>query len=133
VLRSFSAKQKTMTLQEIAQATSLSKSSVQRMIYSLEVIGYVVKHSKTRRYHLTPKVMEIGNARTQGYAFNGEELFAGDMAVSAAIIGSQGLPIAALAIITPASRWSADDVRRQIVPQLLECTRSISNSVRAFT
>jgi len=60
VLRSFTAQRKTMTLVEIAEATGLSKSSVQRLVYSLEVMGYVAKHPKTRRFHLTPKVMEIG-------------------------------------------------------------------------
>lgn len=60
VLCSFTAQRKTMTLGEIAEATGLSKASVQRLIYSLEAMGYVGKHPKTRRFQLTPKAMEIG-------------------------------------------------------------------------
>jgi len=60
VLRSFTAQRRTMTLGEIAEATGLGKSSVQRIVHTLEAMGYVVKHPKTRRFHLTPKVMDIG-------------------------------------------------------------------------
>ncbi|TKC85920.1 IclR family transcriptional regulator [Trinickia terrae] len=60
VLRAFSAKRRTMTLAEVAEATSITKSSAQRMIYTLEKLGYVRKHPLTRRYQLTPRVMQIG-------------------------------------------------------------------------
>lgn len=60
VLRSFSAQRRTMTLAEVAEATDISKSSAQRMVYTLEQLGYVRKHPQTRRYQLTPRVMEIG-------------------------------------------------------------------------
>ena len=60
VLRAFSAKRRTMTLAEVADATSMSKSSAQRMVYTLEKLGYIRKHPLTRRYQLTPHVMRIG-------------------------------------------------------------------------
>ena len=60
VLRAFSAKRRTMTLAEIAEATSITKSSAQRMVYTLERLGYVRKHPVTRRYQLAPRVMQIG-------------------------------------------------------------------------
>src|SRR5450830_1655258 len=60
VLRAFDARRRTMTLAEVAEATAITKSSAQRMIYTLEALGYVKKHATTRRYQLTPKVMEIG-------------------------------------------------------------------------
>lgn len=60
VLRAFSAARRTMTLAEVAAATDISKSSAQRMVFTLEQLGYVRKHPKTRRYQLTPRVMEIG-------------------------------------------------------------------------
>ena len=60
VLRAFSAKRRTMTLAEVAEATAITKSSAQRMIYTLEKLGYVRKHPLTRRYQLTPRVMQIG-------------------------------------------------------------------------
>jgi PcaR/PcaU/PobR family beta-ketoadipate pathway transcriptional regulator len=60
VLRAFSARRRTMTLAEVAAATDITKSSAQRMVFTLEHLGYVRKHPQTRRYQLTPKVMEIG-------------------------------------------------------------------------
>lgn len=60
VLRAFSARRRTMTLAEVAAATDITKSSAQRMVFTLEQLGYVRKHPQTRRYQLTPRVMEIG-------------------------------------------------------------------------
>ncbi|KVM75366.1 IclR family transcriptional regulator [Burkholderia ubonensis] len=60
VLRSFSAKRRTMTLAEVAEAAAMTKSSAQRMVYTLEKLGYIRKHPVTRRYQLTPRVMRIG-------------------------------------------------------------------------
>lgn len=241
VIRSFTAQRKTMTLGEIAEATSLSKGSVQRLVYTLESLGYITKHPKTRRFHLTPQILALGynylaadsvvdvanpflaelanttgetvnlleptqfemvyvarfasrrfipihmpigcripmyctasgrahlsalprdacrsmleamqrvrhtantvtdidelvalidEAVKLGYALNTEELFAGDMAVAAPVIGSQGQPIASVAVITPTSRWSVESVRSEIVSSLTECTRAITNGVRALS
>ncbi|HEY9067439.1 MAG TPA: IclR family transcriptional regulator [Burkholderiaceae bacterium] len=60
VLTAFSAQRRTMTLPEVAAATDITKSSAQRMIYTLERLGYVRKHPQTRRYQLTPRVMQLG-------------------------------------------------------------------------
>lgn len=60
VLRAFNAQRRTMTLADVAAATDITKSSAQRMIYTLEQLGYVRKHLQTRRYQLTPRVMQIG-------------------------------------------------------------------------
>jgi len=60
VLRAFNAKRRTMTLADAAEAAGINKSSAQRMVYTLEQLGYVRKHAQTRRYQLTPRVMEIG-------------------------------------------------------------------------
>lgn len=60
VLRAFNAQNRTMTLAEVAAATGITKSSAQRMVFTFEQLGYVRKHPQTRRYQLTPRVMEIG-------------------------------------------------------------------------
>ncbi|MDN7475483.1 IclR family transcriptional regulator [Burkholderia multivorans] len=60
VLCAFSAKRRTMTLAEVADAAGMTKSSAQRMVYTLEKLGYIRKHAVTRRYQLTPHVMRIG-------------------------------------------------------------------------
>lgn len=60
VLAAFSAVRRTMTLAEIAEAAAMTKSSAQRMVYTLEKLGYLRKHPLTRRFQLTPQVMRIG-------------------------------------------------------------------------
>ena len=60
VLRGFGAARRTMNLADIAQVAGISKSSAQRMVHTLEELGYVRKHPQSRRFQLTPKVMEIG-------------------------------------------------------------------------
>lgn len=60
VLRAFNARNRTMNLAEVAEAADITKSSAQRMIHTLEALGYVNKHPQTKRFQLTPQVMEIG-------------------------------------------------------------------------
>lgn len=60
VLLAFSGKRRTMTIADVAEATAMNKSSAQRMVFTLEQLGYLRKHPQTRRYQLTPRVMEIG-------------------------------------------------------------------------
>lgn len=60
VLRAFSAVHRTLTLAELAALTGMTKSSAQRTVHTFEVLGYIAKHPQTRRFRLTPKVMEIG-------------------------------------------------------------------------
>jgi IclR family transcriptional regulator, pca regulon regulatory protein len=59
VLSAFGAKRRTMTLADVAAATGMSKSSAQRMVHTLESLGLVRKHEVTRRYQLTPRVMQL--------------------------------------------------------------------------
>jgi PcaR/PcaU/PobR family beta-ketoadipate pathway transcriptional regulator len=59
VLSAFGAHRRTMTLADVAAATGMSKSSAQRMVHTLESLGLVRKHEVTRRYQLTPRVMQI--------------------------------------------------------------------------
>ncbi|WP_369641508.1 IclR family transcriptional regulator [Acidovorax sp. A79] len=60
VLCAFSAQRRSMTLADVAVAADISKSSAQRMVFTLEQLGFVRKHPQTRRYQLTPRVMRIG-------------------------------------------------------------------------
>jgi DNA-binding IclR family transcriptional regulator len=240
VLRAFNAQRPSMTLQEVADATEITKSSAQRMVYTLEQLGYVRKHQQTRRYQLTPRVMQIGfnylaanafidlatpflselalltgetcnltepdgtemayvarfvsakfvpihmpigsripmyctasgraflsalpeddarslllqselvvhtehtktdveeimellrTARRQGYAINREELYLGDMNVAAAVVSAQGVPMGAVHVVAPTSRWSLAEAEQRLAPAALDCARAISNSVRVL-
>lgn len=60
VLRAFDATHRTLTLAELAELTGMTKGSAQRTVHTLQVLGYVGKHPRTRRFLLLPKAMEIG-------------------------------------------------------------------------
>jgi IclR family transcriptional regulator, pca regulon regulatory protein len=240
VLRSFSAQRRTMSLPELAEAAGITKSSAQRMIYTLEKLGYVRKHPRTKRYQLTPRVMQIGynylaadtlidvanpflseltnvtgetcnltepdgdemlyvarfvcmkfvpihmpigsripmyctasgraylsalpvdearaiiesseriahtqytvtdaseleaileRARRNGYASNREELFLGDMTLAAAVLDGERRPVAAVHVVAPTSRWTLAEAEQRLAPAVIECARSISNSIRTL-
>lgn len=59
-LSAFDAGHRFLTLGELAEQTGMSKASAQRTMHTLQVLGYVGKHPQTRRFHLKPKVMELG-------------------------------------------------------------------------
>lgn len=60
VLGAFSNRQRTMTIAEIAQASCISKSSAQRMVYTLEKLGYLCRHRQTGRYQLSVRALRLG-------------------------------------------------------------------------
>jgi len=60
VLLAFNTQRRTMTIAEVAEAAAMGKSSAQRMVFTLEQLGYLRKHPRTRRYLLTTRVLELG-------------------------------------------------------------------------
>ncbi|MGB6008905.1 IclR family transcriptional regulator [Castellaniella sp.] len=60
VLRAFGPTRRTMTIGEIADAVGINRSSAQRMVYTLQQLGYLRTHSKTRRYQLTVRSLQLG-------------------------------------------------------------------------
>ncbi len=60
VLRAFSEGQPAMTLPELAEATGLSKSSVQRFTHTLWTLGYLRKDPVSKKFSLGPWSLELG-------------------------------------------------------------------------
>lgn len=238
VLRAFNAERRTMTLPEIAEAVGITKSSAQRMVYTLEKLGYITRQPQTRRYQLALGVMQVGynylavdrvidaanpflseltnitgetcnltepdgtsmvyvarfsspkfipihmpigsripmycsasgraylsalppeevaailartqmdphtphtvtssdkvqellaQARQRGYASNREELFLGDCAIAAPVLNNQRKAVAAVHLVVPTSRWSLEEAEQRLASMVIECARSVSNSIR---
>lgn len=65
VLTAFGPSQPAMNLLELAEATGLNKSTVQRSVFTLEAMGYVARESNSKRYRLTVKSLEIGTGYLQ--------------------------------------------------------------------
>jgi len=49
-----------LTLTELSRQLCLSKSSIQRLTYTLQHLGYLDRDTGTKKYHLGPKVLALG-------------------------------------------------------------------------
>lgn len=65
VLAAFGASRPSMNLLEMADATGLNKSTIQRSAFTLETLGYLTKEGSSKRYRLTAKSLEIGTGYLQ--------------------------------------------------------------------
>jgi IclR family pca regulon transcriptional regulator len=60
ILAAFGPNGRSMSIGQIAEAVGITRSSAQRVVFTLEALGYLLKDPFTRRYELANKVMEIG-------------------------------------------------------------------------
>ncbi|ARP95327.1 IclR family transcriptional regulator [Bordetella genomosp. 13] len=65
LLRAFSESRPAMTLPELAEATGLTKSAVQRFAHTLWTLGYLRKHPTSKKFSLAPLSLELGMRYTQ--------------------------------------------------------------------
>ena len=234
ILRVFDRERRDMGLSEIVEASGLDKSTVQRFTFTLHALGFLRKDEATRKYTLSPRVLELGftylqtdrlleyatpllydanrrcgetlnitelvdtevvyvarapgrhvisvdiflgmrvpayacapgrailafldekaaaaiidrstlrkftpktiasragvlrelkTVRSSGYAIAEEQCYLGEISIAAPIFNGQGQPMAALNASVPNSRWTADRVRDELSPLVLETARAIS-------
>lgn len=60
VLHAFDGAARTMTLAEIARAAQLDRSATQRIVHTLESLGYVARAADGKAYGLTCRVLQFG-------------------------------------------------------------------------
>ncbi|MDB6088952.1 MAG: IclR family transcriptional regulator [Gammaproteobacteria bacterium] len=69
----------------------------------------------------------IKSAREVGYAWSDQECYRGDVTIAAPVFGDDGLPVAAVNISAPTSRWSLEELRAKLSSVLLETARAASS------
>lgn len=62
---------------------------------------------------------EIRKARDKGYALVVDEFIMGEVALAAAVVDAQGVPLGALHLSGPSSQWSGADYAKKFSPLLL--------------
>lgn len=62
ILKLFSEERPTLSLVEIAKELEVSRTVPFRLLYTLQTLGYLDQDENTKRYNLTPKVLELGFA-----------------------------------------------------------------------
>lgn len=74
---------------------------------------------------------ELERVRSQGWAMVDQELEDGLRALAAPIHDHAGKVSAAVNVATNSSRWTLEDVRRELLPRLLETARLIDRDARS--
>ncbi|MCK1715938.1 MULTISPECIES: IclR family transcriptional regulator [unclassified Bradyrhizobium] len=62
VLHVFDGPRRYLTLADIARAANLDRSATQRLVYTLETLGYLRRIEDTRNYGLTSKVLQFSHS-----------------------------------------------------------------------
>lgn len=62
ILKLFNEENPTLSLSEISKSLGVSRTVPYRLLYTLQSLGYLDQDENTKRYSLTPKVLEIGFA-----------------------------------------------------------------------
>jgi IclR family transcriptional regulator, pca regulon regulatory protein len=62
VLRAFYDRPTPLSLTDVAAATGMGRSAAQRFLYTLKALGYLRQNPSTRRYTLSPRVLDFGFA-----------------------------------------------------------------------
>jgi len=62
VLHAFDGPRRYMTLADIARTADLDRSATQRLVYTLETLGYLKRIEGTRNYGLTSKVLQFSHS-----------------------------------------------------------------------
>jgi IclR family transcriptional regulator, pca regulon regulatory protein len=68
----------------------------------------------------------IQSARNAGYAWSDQECYRGDLTIAAPVLGADGMPLAAINISAPTSRWTVAELRSKLAPLLLQTARAAS-------
>lgn len=68
VLLAFAKGKREMNLRELADATGLTKSAVQRFTFTLEALGFLLKSPDSKKYSLSPKCLDLGYGYLQSNA-----------------------------------------------------------------
>lgn len=103
VIRAFDAEHPTMTLSEVARATGLARAAARRFLLTLVDLGYL--RLEDRRFQLTPRVLELGQAYLAGLSLPDIALptmrdFVADMRESSSLAVLDGDQIVYVAHVT---------------------------------
>jgi IclR family pca regulon transcriptional regulator len=99
----------TAEAQKILRRSSLQRFTPQTLIDPAEILEH------------------IKAAREAGYAWSDQECYRGDVTIAAPVFGDDGLPVAAVNISAPTSRWSLVELRSKLSSVLLETARAASS------
>jgi DNA-binding IclR family transcriptional regulator len=105
-----------------AYLAALPPAAAQRIVRRSELKA-LTPHTLTDPAVILRRIHE---AREAGYAWSDQECYRGDLSIAAAVLGVDGLPLAAVNISAPTSRWTLPDMHAKLAPLLLQTARAAS-------
>ncbi len=94
-----------------------------RRIVARSRVRALTEHTVTDRGEILRRVRAAAAA---GYASSDQECYRGDLTIAAAVLGEDGLPVAAVNVSAPSSRWTLAELCSRLAPVLLETARAAS-------
>jgi IclR family transcriptional regulator, KDG regulon repressor len=74
ILESFNKRKAAYTNTELSKKLNLNKSTITRLLYSLEAAGFIEREEDTGKYKLTYRLYKIGNAAISQVSFHTETM-----------------------------------------------------------
>jgi len=68
ILSTFTVKNPSLKVSEIAEMTGLDQATVFRFVYTLEYLGYLVREDETKRYHQSVRMLSLSLPARSGVA-----------------------------------------------------------------
>jgi DNA-binding IclR family transcriptional regulator len=81
------------------------------------------------RYTITDRdaiLRKLQRVRRQGYALEDQEMFLGGISLAVPILAPDGMPLAAVNVAVPSSRFTAAQAEQRFAPLVVETARIIS-------
>ena len=136
ILNSFTLQKKELGVTELSKKLNLHKSTIHRILVTLEDEGLVVGNQISQKYRLGMKLFELGHIvkeiQKNGYAISIEERILGSASVAAPILDYEGKVVASLSISGPTTRFTKKKVP-MLVSLVKEAAQKISVSLGYHT
>jgi DNA-binding IclR family transcriptional regulator len=109
-----------------AYLSALSPAAVRRILRRSRLRA-LTPHTITDPREILRRIRAAGET---GYAWSDQECYRGDLTIAAPVLGEEGLPVAAVNVSAPSSRWTLAELRSKLAPVLLETVRAVSGRQR---
>ena len=105
-----------------AYLSALPRPPAQRLLRA-RTLRSLTPHTLTDPRQILKRIQA---AREAGYAWSDQEYYRGDVTIAAAVLGEDGVPLAAVNMSAPTSRWTLAELRAKLAPLLLQTARAAS-------
>jgi len=104
-----------------ALLSCLPQQEIERFIDAHPPQAFTARSTVERK----PLLALIAEAAANGFAYAAEEYYLGDLNVAAAVVDHAGRPVAAVNISVPTSRWTLEQLKKELGPLVIRAARAV--------